>query len=251
MLSFIQSVTGKSNWLSFLSLMFAITMVSCSDQRPLSAADYSERLARVLEESMPKVISRPRTEFPRRRDLQVSFEKHSIDLLEFLVMHDCELQAVVAELNSSLGRLATASQRLILEIRFLKTGAACLEIIADEKLSDELRRILVVKRGELAGRIWKATLAGPEFRSLWRSKNISSDSSPEAIQALRLLRMDIERWINGDYKIESRLFELRLQKIAACSACPFDDHASSDHASAARHDPCPACAPDLELAELV
>ncbi len=215
MSSFVEPDGVKLSFSSFLLFMLVLTLVSCSEQKSMSAIDYSERLARVLEESMPKVVSRETIEFPRYRDLQVSFEEHSNDLLQFLALQDCELQIVIAERNSSLGRLATASQRLISEIRLLETGEVCLGTLADEKLSDELSRILAVKRLELIGRIWEATLAGPEFRSFWRNKDISTDSSPDAVKALNLLRMDIGRWLSGDYKIESIIFEKRLQKIAA------------------------------------
>ena len=146
-------------------------LYGCNEPTPFSAQDYTGRLARVLKEPVPDLFSSEEIEFPRRRDLQVSFQSHSIDLLEFLTLKDCELQKIVAERNSSLGRLALPSQQLVSELRFLKTGATCLSILKDETFADELTAVLLEKQEELAGRIWQATLAGPEFRAFWRFRS--------------------------------------------------------------------------------
>ena len=202
----------KVRCLCLLILFAPIALTGCSEPRPLSALDYADRLARVLQEVPIDPSPLPRHDYPRQRDLQVTFETHAINLLEFLALEDCELQMVIAERNSSLGRLAAASQRLVHELRFLKSGGECLAGLDDQELALKLRQVLEIKRRELAGRIWLATLGGPEFSSFWRGRG--SESYPATARTLRLLRQDIEGWLSGEYTVDAKVLEQRLQEIS-------------------------------------
>ena len=192
----------------------SLIVSGCSESKSLSALNYADSLARVLQETATDPDQRIGLNFPRPRDLQQNFQSHSIDLLEFLALDDCELQLVIAERNSSLGRMATASQQLVQELRFLETGEACLAGLKDEQLLEELRQVLAIKRSELAARIWQATLGGMEFSASWRADLSGNQVQPLATQAVRLLRRDIERWLSGDYTIDSTIFEQRLKEIS-------------------------------------
>lgn len=203
-----------------LLVLLCLPLAGCVESGPAADLDdYLTRLERVLEQGSHQIAE---TDFPRLpdvRDLRLVPAEDNIDILEFLRIGRCELQQLVAERNSNLGRLAEPSQRLVYEINFLRLGDACLAAIADDypDLAAELAAVLETKRRDLPIAIWQATLGGDEFRALFSP---GSEALPEAFEedselllAFQQLETDIERWLAGNYAIDSGRLERQLDLI--------------------------------------
>ena len=184
----------------FVVLAALLLVSSCADDSAMPLEDYAVRLARVLDVDLPPATDSQRYPLPRVRDLRVESAADRVDILDFLAMGDCRLQAVVAEKNSSLGRVADESGQLKLDLDFLRHGEACAAMLTAEEpaLADELRRVIRLKQTRLASRIWQATLGGAEFRRFWHS-DYSATIDPRTLQAIQALALDISRWLQGDY----------------------------------------------------
>ena len=75
-------------------------------------AEYQLRMSRVLDAEPPEAASLPLPDYPRARSLQrQAAPRASIGMLDLLALNDCELHTLVAERNSSLGKMAAASTR--------------------------------------------------------------------------------------------------------------------------------------------
>ena len=195
-------------------LAVLVTLLGACAERESVVHTYADRLADTLGEVAEPHVDNKALVFPRKRQLAIEFKRESIGLLDFLALGECELQGAVAEKNSSLGKLATPSQLLINELKILESGADCSDLIKheDPALAGQLDEVLEAKAVELPGRIFLATLAGDEFRAFWRNsdKGVSYDS----VRAISQIRQDAQRWLAGDYRASSSVFEQQLQAVS-------------------------------------
>jgi hypothetical protein len=183
--------------------------------------NYVTRLSRPLDGSVavPADVAAPSP--PRAEALRLNVEGSSVDGLDFLELKGCALQTTVARRNSSLGRVAPPSQRLLLDLAFLREAPACIETLDERgaaELATALREASELKRGQLPALIFNATLAGPEYRDFWRATGVD-DSYPDntgstVITALEHVDTAARRWLAGDYAADDRRFELALGDIA-------------------------------------
>lgn len=155
---------------SIALLILTVCLLAC-DRSGLSfdGERYAASLARVLEQPMGEieVISRPK--LPRVRELHVDIEPINIGLLDFLSLGECELQQIVAEQNSSLGRFAADSRLLEHDVLFIQLAGQCIaQLPAESELAKTLEQARAEKRLHLGKRLWNAILAGPEYRLFWQ-----------------------------------------------------------------------------------
>lgn len=184
--------------------------------------NYLARLARTLGQDVP-ASAFPFTpeRMPRPAELKYAFTGNTLDGIDFLALHGCQLQVTIGRRNSSLGRMATASQRLLLELEYLQLAPACITRLRDEGKAD-LAGVLETawhnKRGELPQRIFNATLAEDEFRRFWRPRppvpDYPASTSSAIITALEQLTGMARRWLGGDYRFDNREFELLLSEVS-------------------------------------
>ncbi|MEC8429519.1 MAG: DUF3080 family protein, partial [Pseudomonadota bacterium] len=101
-------------------------LVSCGRQTHLESGfdEYAARLSRALDADVPVYqtvaglpLDAPKIEIPRVK----------ISLLEFLSLFGCELQHTIGERNSSLGRVAADSQRLLNTLKLVRQAPDCIE----------------------------------------------------------------------------------------------------------------------------
>ncbi|GAB5415538.1 MAG: hypothetical protein Cons2KO_31410 [Congregibacter sp.] len=199
-------------------------MSACSPATPESRTlDYIERLARPLDLAAPEYTAPPSSTIspPRWQALQIDIPADNVDGLDFLRLRGCALQTTVARRNSSLGKVAPPSQRLLLDLAFLREAPACIEKLRNEdeqELAAQLNESLVSKQQNLGSRIFNATLGGPEFRQFWQagrqSEAYPADTSSLVLTAAEQLAADVARWLDGDYRADSEKFELALSEIA-------------------------------------
>lgn len=184
-------------------------------------SDYLQRLARVLEVEEPAAADLTLPAMPAPRELRVEIVPPKIDLLEFLQLADCRLQRLVAAHNSSLGKLAQPSQRLIYELEFLQHGAPCAALLQAEGRDDLARKLAEVlrqKRMQLPTVIWQATLGAGEMRALWQVPNTlgdyPADTASVVPMAVTSLLGRAKRWLSGDWQVNGVALErdLRLLK---------------------------------------
>ncbi len=199
-------------------LVLAACLSSCSgSDAPVD--NYLTRLGRSLDRNIePEPERLP--PLPRARDLQLDLLPGSIDLLDLLALRGCELTITIGKSNSSLGKVATDSQRLLLELEFLALAPACigaLDPAEDEELIATLTEALASKREQLPARVWNATLGGPEFRSFWKRPNrlgdYPADTSGQIATALERLAALSAQWLDGDYAAGSEELEPLLADV--------------------------------------
>lgn len=135
--------------------------------------DYNERLARVLERSVPARAPTRVPAWPAARDLQMTPADVRVGLRTFLEFDRCGLLQQISERNSSLGKLQPSSQRLLYELRLLDGLQRCVDLTAGDLLSDDERRrefaavvreTLATKAADLPQVYWNATFGAAEFR---------------------------------------------------------------------------------------
>lgn len=147
----------------------ALLLASCN---PFSSAEpmmdeYVERVARVLELDPTFSELPPASNLPRRRNRQLAIPELEMGMLEFLSLYGCELQFVIGEKNSVMGKVMQPLNRLRYELRFIEAGEACLADISREDLEESLAEAIESKKETLPIAIWNATWGVEEMESLF------------------------------------------------------------------------------------
>ena len=187
-------------------LLSCLFTTACSDGGDTPLPDYLTRLGRSLEMN----ISPTREELPalpRARELHIDLAQGSLDLLDMFALNDCQLNVTIGKSNSSLGKLASGSQRLLLELEFLSLAPACIRTLESGdhvELAKTLKLALSGKRQQLPARIWNATFAGPEFREFWSQPSSLAKypgaTGPAVPAALEELATLFRAWLTGGYQ---------------------------------------------------
>ncbi len=128
--------------------------------------EYVERVARVLELA-PEFSDLPAVEtFPRSRDRTLAMPSTELGMLDFFSLYGCELQRVVGEKASIMGRVMQPLNRLRYEVRFIETAGECLPGIENKELASDLEKAIASKQESLPFAIWNATWGVEEAESL-------------------------------------------------------------------------------------
>ncbi|MBA6413316.1 DUF3080 family protein [Parahaliea sp. F7430] len=202
-------------------LASCLTLSACDSQDPRAPFDtYLTRLARPLEQERPAIVIPNSPRLPSRSELRSELPSTRLDTLDFLALSGCKVQITIGKRNSSLGRMASASQRLLLELEYLELAPECIEHMqgaGKTELAKILRDAYELKQSQLATRIFEATLVGPEFRQFWRKpaqlKDYPQQTSSQVISTLNAITLDVQRWLAGDYRADNQHFELQLSDI--------------------------------------
>ncbi|RMJ02168.1 hypothetical protein DOQ08_02964 [Marinobacter litoralis] len=156
--------------------------------------EYLSRLARVLdapEASVPSELP-PATTLPKRRDRVLQIPELELGMLDFLSLYGCELQYVVGERNSVMGRVMQPINRLRYEIRFIQSAERCVQQIDDAELQATLEQAVASKRETLSLAVWNATWGTEEIEKLF---TLSKGYYPVAAEqnALTDLALDLDQ----------------------------------------------------------
>lgn len=200
------STTGGPEMREWLIVVMTLLAGGCALQAQPEPVldDYTRRLARVLDvELQPSPVpAAPRLPGPRERLRTI--EPISIGLLEFLGLFGCELQQVVGERNSGLGRVAHPLTRLDYERRFLLAAEACLPGLEGEPLGERLVEVTELKRAGLADAAWNAVWASREIEQHFsRARGplpmrMDSDAISTSAQNAALLERRIRGLLAGE-----------------------------------------------------
>ena len=144
-----------------------------------------------------------------------------LDGLDFLALSGCSVQATISKRDTSLGRKAKASQRLLLALEYLRLAPLCINRLHDndnEALADLLQDAWQQQKDQLPALIFNATLGSDEYRAFWLGVPAPGDyprSRPgAAAAALRTIDHQTLRWLDGDYQAQNRDLELLLSEVA-------------------------------------
>ncbi|WP_417567941.1 DUF3080 domain-containing protein [Marinobacter sp.] len=162
-----------------------------SDARPMMD-EYVERVARVLDVDPELSDIDSASQLPRRRDRVLTIPDLEMGMLDFLSLYGCELQQVVGQKNSVMGRVMQPLNHLRYEIRFIEAARECLPEIEDEDLSEELVDAIESKLESLPIAIWNATWGVEEVEKLFTLAKGDYPVSPEGNPVSDLAR-DIGR----------------------------------------------------------
>lgn len=205
-----------------LILGLCLLLAGCGGQQPEAAlARYLERLQRTLDQPAPTVELPLLPRMPPRSTLRLDLERGNLGTLDFLALSGCEVQITIGKRNSSLGLLASPSQRLLLELEFLRLAPACIAHMRSTErtdLADLLQEAHSLKQQQLPALIFNATLGGPEYRQLWqppqRLGSYPEQTSSVPLTALAEINASARRWLAGDYAANNMAFEIQLSEVA-------------------------------------
>ena len=205
------------------SLLAMFILTGCARNNPDSAFElYLERLSGALSVEVASIEATPIAALPAARDLQLDTGGSDIDVLDFLALSGCELQVTIGKRNSSLGRLARDSQRLLLELEYLQLAPACIAYQREQgelQLAATLEEAWIQKSSQLPGLIFNATLGGEEYRQFWKAPaapgNYPANTSSAVIASVQAVNDHARRWLAGDFNANNLEFELLLADIAA------------------------------------
>jgi hypothetical protein len=158
---------------------------------------------------------------PRASELAITLEGSSLDALDFLALSGCAVQVTIGKRNSSLGRMAPPSQRLLLDLEYLELAPDCVTVLRERDenaLAETLEAAWQQKRAQLPARLFNATLASDEFRAFWRKPRSLADypanTSSRVVTALENLAVLARQWRAGDYTADNKGFEILLSEVA-------------------------------------
>ncbi|MEW9798217.1 DUF3080 family protein [Alteromonas sp. CYL-A6] len=119
-------------WRSIIGgLLIAGSLTGCSGGDPLRDAteEYRDRLSRVLDVPLPDLPETGSLAYPDAQALQVAIAPVSVNLRDFYALKDCALYTLIAERNTSTGKVQQPSQRLVYEAAFIRAADDCIHTL--------------------------------------------------------------------------------------------------------------------------
>ena len=115
----------------FFILVCAAVLGACSSDHPDQPFQtYLERLGRTLEQPLePPPSAAAIARLPRPGQLRQEVSPGKLGTLDFMDLRGCALQTTIGKANSSLGRMARDSQRLLLTLEFLRHAPDCIDLM--------------------------------------------------------------------------------------------------------------------------
>lgn len=191
--------------------VFSITLVTIISLLILSC-DRSSDTEQVLKDSLKQIEQTVKTEelksaefksklrpYPQKKSIQQQPADIRIGFLDFFTFGKCNLQVLIGERNSLLGKMMPVSQQLHWEHHFFTKMKDCREVLISEEAMDsafvaDLDSIISLKSLNLPKIYWNATFGSPEFQILFSlatgplPPDISKTSSNRIFLALDYLK---------------------------------------------------------------
>ena len=203
-------------------LLSLLLLTSCgqSDSGLAHLNEYLSRLSTVtgmpLESQAPPRL----TLTPPLPKKAAPASTQQIDLIDFLSLTGCSLQVNLGRRNTQLGRTASPSQRLLLDLEFLDLAPACIDLLesrGDTALAATIKIASDDRKQALPSAVFDAVLLGAEWRAFWHSDPILGDyprqTSSLVEHTVTSLSAMTARWLGGDWSADNRAFELLLSEV--------------------------------------
>jgi hypothetical protein len=201
----------RSRWLLCSALL--ILLDGCQPTEPDTPFEvYLSRTDSARSITPPDGLKVP----PVTVDLQLNIPWGTLDTLDLVSLSGCSVQTTIGKRNSSLGRHAKPSQRLLLELEYLRLAPQCIALLRDRQraLADVLKAAWHERQAQLPAMVFNATLGSDEYRSFWLAPRAPGDypvvSLAVAVSALQRINRHVCRWLSGDYQAQNRDFEVLL-----------------------------------------
>lgn len=166
--------------------------------------------------------------YPRPRDVVLPMDDIRVGFSTYIGLGRCGLVGEVSARNSSLGKLQSATARLLYEKRFLGQLRGCISGLEpatedEQKFLAELQLIESRKTALLPVVFWNATFGSPEFRVLLSTSTgplamrseVSSGDILGALHLIAALGPNVESPIGkvGQSELESQYQRLQSSKL--------------------------------------
>ncbi len=123
-------ITHSSTYIGRLFILLCLFVGGCQQQQllPDTLDEYHTRLARVL--ALPEHVSTPviSLDYPSPEQRNINIPRISMPLADFYAISECELAPLIAQRNTSLGKVEPPSRRLVYEATLLHTITRCIEL---------------------------------------------------------------------------------------------------------------------------
>lgn len=187
--------------------LFCLSLAGCTPDSgmPDMMDDYVGQLASALDLDPELTDIAPVAQIPRRRVRQLDMPELDMGMLDFLSLYGCELQYVVGERNSIMGKVMQPLNRLRYETRFIRAAEDCLPETDRESVKETLEEAIESKAETLPIAVWNATWGVEEVERLFtRSQGYYpgvSDAAPVAELAADIERLNrtVERLLAGNF----------------------------------------------------
>jgi len=178
---------------SLALLVCCLLLNGCS--KPAGKAqlhDYQQRLNRVLQLDSDDIKLLPAAPLPGKNTLMAPLPELRLDLLDAFATRQCGLDQLIAERNSSMGRVFSASKRLHYELKVLNVLQHCVAKSWDEPLQSQLATFYQQKQQSIHSAFSNMLLTDDTLRRRWHSSDTMlkpGDNSGfnESLAALQLL----------------------------------------------------------------
>lgn len=201
-------------WLAISGvLLLIITSCTKKPSLPEQIVDYQTRLSNVLGTKPPILKKVTLPPYPSLSELTHSIPKTSIKLFEFYQLKHCRLYSLVAQRNTTLGRVQLPSTRYLYERDLLQALQECIETTTDRILLQKLKIWQQTKKQSLPY-VWADLLQKSTETKYALSANqkhviaTEQDGLSVTLNALHYL-LDVNQNVN----VSNEPLELHLQKF--------------------------------------
>ncbi len=194
---------------SLITLFSSLLLLGCENPQPEQMLEtYSKRLANSLDIDAKLDLSPPLQlpAYPRRRERIIPVTDLRQGLVEVLNLRHCRLLNLIAERNSSLGKVMLPSKKMVYEIKLYDGLRECLVRLnstnTEEKIVQQIQDIFSVKDDEFEAALWNGIFTS---EAIERNFSLSEPALPlegedgfsqsrQALAALtQLARLNVNR----------------------------------------------------------
>ena len=169
------SLRSKQNCVRWAGLAFCLLLSACNKQEgPAMLEDYASRMSNVLEVDIQLELSAAAQQVPALPSMRdrllptVELREGVIDVWDF---RQCGMISIIAERNSSLGKVMLPSQKMTYEIWFFQALQDCRARVyaviardqAQQAFIERLENIYIIKRQNLSAELWNGIYTSDEI----------------------------------------------------------------------------------------
>lgn len=157
---------------------------------------------------------------PEPVDLRISLVSDALRTVNFMSLGGCELQTTLGKYHSKLGRGASNSQLLLLDLEYLRLAPLCIENKRNSGLAElagTLEKTRKLKHVQLPATLYNATLGNTEFQQFWHNTATLKTHAGQrqlTLTALQAVNTLARQWLSGEYFASNLEFEIHLSEIA-------------------------------------
>lgn len=149
--------------------LLCIYLVGCAPDSgvPGMMDNYVVQVAEALDLNPELSEVSPVSQIPRRRERVLALPDLDMGMLDFLSLYGCQLQYVVGERNSIMGRVMQPLNRLRYETRFIRAAKDCIGETDRDGVKEDLEEAIENKVDTLPIAVWNATWGVEEVERLF------------------------------------------------------------------------------------